>query len=65
MKIEAVISLLKTKTVAAGGQKAWAKANGISAPYVGDVLHRRRDPGEKILSALGLHKVVQYAKKHN
>ena len=44
----------------AGGQKAWAEAHGISPQYVCDVLNARRDPGESILAALGLRKVVRY-----
>ncbi len=44
----------------AGGQAAWAASNGVSAAYVSDVLHARRDPGDSILRALGLRKVVRY-----
>jgi hypothetical protein len=44
----------------AGGQKAWAEAHGISPQYVCDVLNARRDPGDSILGALGLRKVVRY-----
>jgi len=41
-------------------QAAWAKANGVSPAYVSDVIQGRREPGEKILKALGLKRVVSY-----
>lgn len=41
-------------------QASWAKANGISPAYVSDVIQGRREPGEKILKALGLKRVVSY-----
>lgn len=44
----------------AGGQAAWAERHGMSAAYVSDVLNSRREPGPKILGALGLRKVVRY-----
>lgn len=43
-----------------GNQSAWAKANKISPAYVSDVIAGRREPGKKILSALGLERVVSY-----
>ena len=45
---------------AAGGQKAWAEKNGVSAAYISDVLNARREPGEAILRGLGLRKIVRY-----
>lgn len=44
----------------AGSQLAWARANDISQAYVNDVLHGRREPGDSILRALGLRRVVSY-----
>lgn len=38
----------------AGSQAAWAKANGLRAQYVSDVLHERREPSPKLARALGL-----------
>jgi hypothetical protein len=46
----------------AGGQKAFAEAQGMSNSYVNDVLNGRRDAGDTILSALGLVRVVRYKK---
>lgn len=41
-------------------QIAWAKSHGVSPAYVSDVIAGRREPGKKILKALGLEKVVTY-----
>lgn len=55
-----VFGRLRKECRAAGGQKAWAEAHGVSPQYVNDVLHARREPGESILRALGLRRVVTY-----
>lgn len=55
-----VCARLRKACADAGSQKAWAEANGVSGAYVNDVLQSRREPGESILSALGLRKVVRY-----
>jgi hypothetical protein len=55
-----VCALLSRKCREAGGQQAWATANDVSPAYVSDVLNARRDPGDSILRALGLRKVVRY-----
>lgn len=43
-----------------GTQKSAAKALGISAAYLNDILHGKREPGYKICNALGLHKVISF-----
>ena len=58
-----VSRMLREQCRAAGGQQAWAEAHGVSPQYVCDVLNGRREPGDKILSALGLVRVVRYAKR--
>lgn len=55
-----VRDLLTSECQKAGGQKAWAIAHGISAAYVSDTLQYRREPGEKILAALKLRRIVTY-----
>lgn len=60
MDKQQVIAALEAACRSAGSQSAWAGAHGISAPYVGDVLNGRRDPGEKILAALKIERVVTY-----
>jgi len=55
-----VCARLRRECDEAGSQKAWAEANGVSGAYVNDVLQARREPGDSILRALGLKKVVRY-----
>lgn len=52
--------MLRDACEAAGSQKAWANANGVSTAYVSDVLAGRRDPGEGIAKAFGLRPVTMY-----
>lgn len=52
--------LLRQSVDRAGSQAAWAEANNVSCPYVCDVLKGRRGPGEAILIALGMEKIVSY-----
>jgi len=55
-----VLAQLRAEVDAAGSQTAFAAANSISITYVSEVLAGRRDPGRKILAALGLTRVVLY-----
>ena len=64
MTLDDVLALLAKQCERTGSQVAWAKANGVSAAYVSDVLGRRREPGEAILTALGLERVVIYKRTH-
>lgn len=41
----------------------WAKAIGVSPAYISDVWLGRRDPGAKLLDAMGLERVVEYRPK--
>lgn len=52
---------LAAACVEAGSQKAWAAAHGVSGAYLCDVLKGNREPGESILFAMGLVRVVGYA----
>ena len=65
MTVEDVRRILSEACRKAGSQVAWAQAHGVSAPYVNDVLRGNREPGNKILDALELDKVVTYRKKPN
>jgi len=47
----------------AGNQTAFAKQHGMSLAYVNDVIKKRAEPGQKILDALSLEKVVTYRRK--
>lgn len=57
-----VYEMIEAACEAAGSQKAWAERHGLSSGTVGDVLHTRRDPGPKLLRALGLRRVTRYVK---
>lgn len=58
-----VVAILAGEVERAGSQTAWAKSHAVSLPYVNDVLQGRREPGAKILDALGLVRVVTYRRK--
>ena len=45
---EFVRDFLREECAKAGGQAAWAELHRVSASYVNDVLHGRRDPGDSI-----------------
>jgi hypothetical protein len=49
----------------AGLQVAFAQDNEMSATYVSDVLKGRREPGKKIIEAVGVEKVTVYRKKRD
>ncbi len=55
-----VVGLLAQKVASAGGQRAWARENKVSAPYVNDVLHGNRDPGPSICKALGIRMIRRW-----
>ena len=61
MTIEGVRKMLADQ-FKAGTAKEWSKKHSMSAAYVSDVLKGRRDPGAKILKALGLELVKDYRK---
>lgn len=42
-----------------------AQELGVSPQYLGDVMYRRRAPGDKILRGLGLKAVTVYQKRGN
>lgn len=60
MNEDDVRALLRRMCDSAGSQKAFAESAGMTQSYVGDVLASRRGPGEKLLAALGLERVVSY-----
>lgn len=63
LSAEFMLQMLRTECAAAGGQKPWAAKHRVSPQYVSDVLLGRREAGRSILDALGLEKVVTYARK--
>lgn len=54
--VRAVVdAMLTTRT-----QRALADEIGVSAAYLNDYLHFRREPGAKLLDGLGLRRVPMY-----
>lgn len=64
LSAEFVREFLRDECKEAGGQEAWAKASGVSAAYVSDVLNGRREPGDGICEPLGLRRLVTYIYDH-
>ena len=51
---------LHDKIREAGDQKTLAKQLGVSQSHLSDVLNGRREPADKILTGLGLRRVVTF-----
>lgn len=60
MPVEDVRRQLERQCTALGSQKRFSEIHKVSIPYVNDVLHGRREPGEKILKALKMKRVTGY-----
>lgn len=58
-----VITRLRDAIAREGSQKAFAQAHHISEQYLSDVLRGRREPGQKILDALGVERIIRYREK--
>ena len=58
-----LLSALESAISAAGTAKRWAADNGLSEAYVSDVRSGRRNPGPKILNALGILERDVYQRK--
>lgn len=65
MNEQDVLDRLRAAIELAGSQKRFAEQHGISLQYVNDVLRKRREPGQKILDALGIERFVNYREKEN
>lgn len=63
MNTEQVRLLLRQQIDKEDSAAAWATKHKMSRVYVSDVLAGRREPGDKILEALGLVKIVLYRRK--
>lgn len=57
---EDVLIILKRQIDIFGSQSEFCRTFEISAGYVNDVVSGKRHPGDKILKALNLEKVVYY-----
>jgi hypothetical protein len=58
-----IMEQLRGAIAAAGSQRAFADQHQIALQYINDVLRGRRKPGQKILDALGIERVVSYREK--
>jgi len=56
---------LTCRVKAAGSQRAAAKTLRVSEQYISDVLCGHRLPGDKMLKALGLMRVVSYERRNS
>lgn len=63
MDANQVRTQLRRATEKAGTALNWARAHDVSTAYLSDVMTGKRQPGEKILDALGLERVVTYRRK--
>ena len=61
MTVEQVRELIRKR--AGDNQAAWAIKHEFSPSYLSDVLNGRREPGEKILKALGLEREHVYRER--
>lgn len=57
-----LIQYLQKMVDEAGSQKDLASRLGVSAAYLGDVIHGKREPGSKLLKALGFERGIVYRK---
>lgn len=58
MNEQEVIERLRAAVEAAGGLRSFGRAHDFSAAYISDVLRGQRKPADRILSVLGLERVV-------
>jgi hypothetical protein len=56
----AFIAYLREQVAVFGSQQALAQHCGVAASYLSDVLTGKREPGQKLLDALGFRRVVHY-----
>jgi len=57
------IEILRERCAKAS-QVAVARELGVSPAYISDILQLRREPGPKVLDALGLEREVRYRRKN-
>lgn len=55
--------LLEQQIALAGHPSAFARNRGISPQYLHDVLNKRRAMSGKILTALGLKKIIEFERE--
>ncbi len=63
MNAKQVVEMLRKEVEKAGGQRAWARNNGLSSAHVNDVLHGNRKPADAICKGLGLIRILVFRKR--
>jgi hypothetical protein len=58
MTLDSFRKHLAQEVKALGSQRNLAKKYGVSPMFICDILSGRRDPGEKLLSAMGFERTV-------
>lgn len=64
LSIGDVLALLGREIEQLGSAAAWAAQAHVTRAYVSDVVHKRREPGPKILCALGLEKLPRAPQRY-
>lgn len=60
MTQEALLNYISRRAQRLGTRRALAKHLGVSDQYLSDVLTGKREPGSKLLGALGFRKIISY-----
>ena len=60
MTLEEFLQYVRQLAREQGSQQALAAKCGINASWLSEILKGRRDPGKKLLDALGFRRVVTY-----
>ena len=63
MTLESFREVLRKRCAEVGSQRNYAKKIGVSPMFVCDVLKGRRDPGDKMLKAMGFERSIQITRK--
>lgn len=63
MTVKGFRKLLRELAEEAGSQRKLAEKLGVSRMFICDILLGRRDPGEKLLSAMGYTRHVEIKRK--
>lgn len=60
MNHEDMLARLRQRVADAGSQLAFSKQQGVSLSHLNDALRGEREPGPKILRAIGLRRVPMF-----
>lgn len=63
MDADEVRARLRAAVGASKSAAAWARDHDVSPQFVSDVLLGNRDPGDKVLAALGLERIITFQEK--